>query len=319
MGTVICFILILAFVLTACEEEEKPVTKPVQQHHTEQAEITKDKQSMRFDHIHGLGYTGDGKHLLLAAHDGLRQYTDGKWSRPPGDLHDYMGFNVVDKGFFSSGHPAPGDDLPNPLGVVFSADKGKNVEVINLLGLTDLHVFGVGYQSHMMLAYNEYPNQVMPKKAYYLSADQGKTWSEAKASGLRGEAFYVAVHPTNPDKMAVLTAEGLFVSDDRAVTFNQTDLQNVTSIFFSADGNQLLFTQLSAPAIGKLKVTDWTRVPSTGELPNISNGTIIYMAQNAKQPSELSLATTRNDVFKSTDGGATWINIARNGIMTIKP
>jgi hypothetical protein len=308
------FILITACILfvIGCSNEEPKKQEPPQ-HHSEQVKIEKDSKSLLFDHVHGLGFTSDGKRLLVAAHDGLRQYKNGKWSRPPGDLHDYMGFQVVDKGFYSSGHPAPGDELPNPLGVVFSSDTGKTLELINLLGKTDLHVFAVGYQSYRMFAYNEYPNDVMPEKAYYVSQDQGKTWSKAEARGLTGEPISATIHPQNIEQIAVLTEAGLHFSNDGGTSFELSSMQNVTSSMFSLDGKEFLYTKLSGGVLYSLSVDDLTKKLPDRPLPTINGQVVYYLAQNPTQPKQFAFSTNTNHVYITTDNGLNWKMIAQAG------
>ena len=43
-------------------------------------------------HVHGLAYSADGKQLMVPSHHGLAVYREGKWSKAPGPMHDYMGF-----------------------------------------------------------------------------------------------------------------------------------------------------------------------------------------------------------------------------------
>ncbi|MBX6396423.1 MAG: hypothetical protein IRY98_12110, partial [Alicyclobacillaceae bacterium] len=85
----------------------------------------KPDSSITFMHIHGLGYSADGSEVYIPAHNGLAIYRQGKWSYASGYAHDYMGFSMVDSGFYSSGHPAPDSGLKNPLGIVKSSDLGK--------------------------------------------------------------------------------------------------------------------------------------------------------------------------------------------------
>ncbi len=85
-------------------------------------------EAFTLPHIHGLGFSSDGKQLMVPAHVGLFIVSDGTWRRGDGPQHDYMGFAVSDDGFYSSGHPAPSaGGLANPLGLVKSTDGGKTL------------------------------------------------------------------------------------------------------------------------------------------------------------------------------------------------
>src|SRR5215218_222166 len=61
-----------------------------------------------FPHIHGLGFSADGRQLIVPAHTGLRIFVDDKWQRPDVPTNDYMGYAATNDGFYSSGHPGSG-------------------------------------------------------------------------------------------------------------------------------------------------------------------------------------------------------------------
>ncbi|WP_231571354.1 hypothetical protein [Gordoniibacillus kamchatkensis] len=112
-----------------------------------------------FMHLHGLGYSADGKRLFIPVHNGLKVYADGVWSDAPGEKHDYMGFSAADNGFYSSGHPAPGSKFKNPLGLVKSTDDGKTIAILALEGEVDLHGMAVGYRSYTLYVANPQTTQ----------------------------------------------------------------------------------------------------------------------------------------------------------------
>jgi hypothetical protein len=76
-------------------------------------------------HVHGLAFSQDGQQLSIPSHDGLALYRDGHWSKAPGPEHDYMGFSAGRQAIYSSGHPANGSGLVNPLGLIKSSDGGS--------------------------------------------------------------------------------------------------------------------------------------------------------------------------------------------------
>lgn len=79
-------------------------------------------QRPAISHIHGLGHSPDGSRLFVPAHDGFLVYAKGKWEVPNIPAHDHMGSSPADDGLYSSGHPAPGSSLKNPLGLAKSGD-----------------------------------------------------------------------------------------------------------------------------------------------------------------------------------------------------
>ena len=76
-------------------------------------------------HVHGVGINpGDGL-VYLATHDGLFRYGPAGPERV-GAVNDLMGFTIAGPDhFYASGHPGPGSDLPNPVGLVESTDAGR--------------------------------------------------------------------------------------------------------------------------------------------------------------------------------------------------
>lgn len=107
----------------------------------------KELQGDQLTHVHGMGYDKDGQ-LNFGTHAGLKYYKDGKWFETTKNINDYMGFNVVDQGFYTSGHPGAQSDLPNPIGIQRSLDGGKTLENVGFVGEVDFHLLSVGYESH---------------------------------------------------------------------------------------------------------------------------------------------------------------------------
>ncbi|MDF5853967.1 hypothetical protein P4209_15670 [Pseudomonas aeruginosa] len=66
-------------------------------------------------HVHGLAFSPDGQQLSIPSHQGLAVYNAGHWSKAAGPAHDYMGYAVTRRAIYSSGHPAQGSGLTNPL------------------------------------------------------------------------------------------------------------------------------------------------------------------------------------------------------------
>src|SRR5690606_25127306 len=71
--------------------------------------------SVELRHVHALGYSADGKRLLVPDHSGIAVYEAGRWSKLPGPPHDYLGFAVTHDSIVTSGHMAGSRGLANPL------------------------------------------------------------------------------------------------------------------------------------------------------------------------------------------------------------
>lgn len=90
-------------------------------------------------HVHGVATNpGDGA-VVLATHDGLFRSDGGAWTRV-GPVIDLMGFAVAGPDhFYASGHPGPGTDLPDPVGLVESTDGGRTWAPRSREGVSDFH------------------------------------------------------------------------------------------------------------------------------------------------------------------------------------
>ena len=49
--------------------------------------------------------------ISIATHSGIKVYQNGKWFETATQLHNYVGFQATEDGFFASGHPEPGEFL----------------------------------------------------------------------------------------------------------------------------------------------------------------------------------------------------------------
>lgn len=261
-------------------------------------------------HLHGLGYSADGRQLLVPAHEGLRIFADGAWHTPDTPANDYMGFAATDDGFYSSGHPAPGSNLINPLGLVKSADGGATLTKLGFEGESDFHGMAVGYKNHAIYVLNPEPNSKLGTGMYY-SLDDGTTWQPSTAQGVSGEPIQLAVHPIDARTVALATDQGLLLSPDHGNTFTSVpSTGQVTAATFRPDGTRLLFgsTTLSVYDTVSKEITTLP-TPQIG-----SQDAISYIAVNPAQPQERAIATFNRNIYRSQDGGQTWQQIARDGV-----
>lgn len=260
-------------------------------------------------HIHGLGYSADGSQLFVPAHTGLRIFADGVWLTPELPVHDYMGYTATDEGFYSSGHPGPGSDLPNPLGLVKSADGGKTLTTLGFGGETDFHIMGVGYKNHAIYVVNPAPNSRL-SAGLHRSVDDGTTWQQRAMQGVTAQPIQLAVHPTDAEVVALATEAGAFLSTDAGMTFGQIGSpEPVTAVAWSPDGTQLVFgaTTLSAYDLESKEIT------ALNTPPIAARDAISAIAINPVQRDELTIATFERNIYRSENGGQDWQQIARAG------
>lgn len=266
------------------------------------------RDSVSLTHIHGLGFTNDGTQLIIPAHDGLMSYSEGRWQPMEGNKHDYMGFNLVDNGFYSSGHPAPGSELENPLGIVKSIDNGKTLELLDFQGVEDFHGMAVGYKTHTIYAINSQPNLKMNTVGLYISRDETKTWNKSGLNGLTGDMSSIAAHPTDSETIAIGTSSGVFVSNNFGENFVRLALeQEVTAVAYGINGDLFIGGRTVL-----LRQTGNEIIPVVTPFLN-SNDMITYIAQNPLNMNEIVFTTSTMNVYLSRDNGISWTKIVEVG------
>ncbi len=268
--------------------------------------------AVEIPHLHGLGFSADGRELFVPAHTGLRIYADGRWQDPDLPINDYMGYSPTDDGFYSSGHPGPGSDLVNPLGLVKSSDGGKTLTTLGFAGESDFHLMAVGYRNHAIYVFNPSPNSKLGAGLSY-SVDDGKTWQQSALKGVNAQPTQVAVHPTEASMVALATDAGVLLSSDHGNTFEQVGAGTpVTAVAWSPDGKQLVFgaTKLSSYALESKQMTELSTPSIQGQ------DAIAYIAVNPQRADELAFATYERDIYLSSNAGQAWTQIAQDGAGT---
>jgi photosystem II stability/assembly factor-like uncharacterized protein len=116
-----------------------------------------------------------------------------------------MGFTAGAKQgvLFASGHPWPGSDLPNPLGLIKSTDGGKSWEPLSRQGESDFHALTAAKSG--LVAFD----------GTLRTSPDGKTWS-APSAGFAPAAL--AADPTS-DTVLATTQDGLQRSTDGGRTW----------------------------------------------------------------------------------------------------
>jgi hypothetical protein len=97
-----------------------------------------------YGHVHGISADPQSGRVLLATHNGLFAAGPGSADGPLGPVIDLMGFSAGGDGqYFASGHPGPGTDLPEPVGLIRSTDDGRTWEQLSRQGESDFHALTV--------------------------------------------------------------------------------------------------------------------------------------------------------------------------------
>ena len=310
------------FIITGCSSnaETAPVKKDTvqsQRKHTETVNTSpqnfyKETTSGKIEHIHGIGYAGNMPGVSIATHSGIKVYHNGKWFETKTELHDYMGFQATKNGFFASGHPEPGANLKNPLGLMKSSDGGNTLEKLAFYGESDFHNLAVGYNTEAIYLYNERPNSKL-QQGFYFSTNNGQDWKNSKLKGLSSTIHSFSVHPDQSSVVAVSAKDGVYLSTDYGNTFElfSTSLESTAVTLSNED---VFYAPINKQMITKKSIA--TNEETNLQIPSLdSKDTIMYISQNPQNSSEIVFATMQANVFLSTDNGKTWKQITKNGLL----
>ena len=99
--------------------------------------------STPLDHVHAAVYV-DGE-LLIGTHTGIAAVdpSSGQVSERGPSQDDFMGLAGSADVLVGSGHPGAGSTLPDPVGLIRSADGGETWETVSLTGEIDFHALAM--------------------------------------------------------------------------------------------------------------------------------------------------------------------------------
>lgn len=227
-------------------------------------------------HIHSVRALGD--QILLGTHEGLYQYLDEKSvKRISPERFDVMGLAISEKGIFASGHPGPGSKLPEPVGLLFSSDRGATWKKLALTGQVDFHTLEtIGEE---MYGADSGSGQLM------YSSNGGKSWVK------RGMNTFTDIAPDPKGKGSVLAIKDrkLYRSAD---AFKSSKMIKTSFDFDSIDWikGSLIATSGSVLYQSNNSGTSWKKLAtlpdSIGALTQSSQmialvvGSVIYSSNN---------------------------------------
>lgn len=249
------------------------------------AEATGDTE---LGHVHGLGTNPADGSLYIATHSGLFRAPAGEQAaeRVGDSLQDTMGFTVVGEDtFLGSGHPGPGGDGPPLLGLIRSTDAGQSWEPVSLSGEADFHALEAAHGR--VYGFDGANGRLM------VSDDGGEAWTEREPPG---PLLDIAVHPSEPERLAATGERGVFLSDDDGDTWRPVGGE----IGFLAwpEEDRLLLVGASGMVQASSDLGE-----SWDELGSIGGQPAALIAESAE---ELYAALPDGTIKQSTDGGRTW-------------
>ncbi|MFT4796089.1 MAG: photosystem II stability/assembly factor-like uncharacterized protein [Aquiluna sp.] len=180
------------------------------------------KAIAQMEHVHSVA--ADGGNFYLASHHGIYKWSDEGWNLI-GEEFDAMGL-TIDRGvFYASGHPGPGQDFPNPLGILESRDNGDTWTPKSLTGEVDFHLLEVSGDSLVGVAANY--------GVVVGSQDGAVTWSNIATPSLTS----LSLNPNNGLQF-LLTSEGfLYLTEDSGLSLTEiTAPSGLTKVDWSDSG-----------------------------------------------------------------------------------
>ncbi len=158
-----------------------------------------------YGHIHAISIEESTQRVLLATHNGLFD-ASGTVPKKIGPTLDLMGFTVSPTGtFYASGHPGPGSDLPNPLGLMESTDSGETWVPLSLQGQSDFHALTANRDA------------IIGFDGKLRTTSDGKKWVDG---GPMAPAPYALVSSPQSAVVLATTEEGLWRSADSGETWS---------------------------------------------------------------------------------------------------
>lgn len=254
--------------------------------------------------IHGISFTPDGE-LYVATHEGLLIY-DETWSVPDVLANDYMGYSGTSDGFYSSGHPGPTSNFPNPLGLVHSSDFGATISTLKFLGESDFHTMAASYRGDAVYISNPAPNSELEQGLYY-TVDDGQSWVDITANGLSEAPFSIAVHPDDSTIVAAAARSGTYLSRDSGENFQLVQSGLTSAVAFDTGEGTTLYSGFQG--LTQYNMADASS--TTFNIPSFSEEEAIMFIAVSPVDGRIALATSERDVYLSD--GDSWQQIAEVG------
>ncbi|MEK3997133.1 F510_1955 family glycosylhydrolase [Psychrobacillus sp. FSL W7-1493] len=298
---IIFSLLVLILVLSACNSNENDVFS------------FEGVNNNKIDHIHGLGYINGESDVVIATHLGLYKYAKDGWKEANSQKHDYMGFQAVREGFFSSGHPEEGSEYKNPLGLIKSIDEGASFEQLAFYGEIDFHYLAAGYDSSTIYVLNEMPVEEMDAGLHY-SLNEGDSWTKAAMNGFNSDYISnLSAHPTRKELITIGSKDGLFISNDYGQNFKlMNDTKMITYVTLTETGG--LYTNFENNTVYLKSFLFESNEEINVQLPKeLKMDPITFISVNPENQQEIVLVTNSNNIYITKDEGLTWDQIASNG------
>lgn len=263
-------------------------------------------------HVHGLDIAAWAPdEVYVSTHQGLiRIDGDGAWRFLSEEPHDFMGFAASPTEpdvLYSSGHPAPGSGLVNPIGFMVSTDAGVTWRPRSLEGQVDFHAMAV-QPTDGQVVYG------WDASGLYRSTDAGASWQTVDAPPLEaaGGALSLAVDPSDPDRLLAGTSAGLLQSRDGGTSWTPLLELPVTAVLTLAEDPDRVLAYAATPDDGLLASHDggatWTALGLV-----VHDDAVGHLAVHPTDPDTIYAGSFGEDLYRTLDGGRRWEQLAKEG------
>ena len=200
------------------------------------------------DHVHAVVLAGGD--LLVGSHTGVVEVdpVTGATSLRGTSRDDFMGLAVSGATLVASGHPGAGSSLPDPVGLLRSADGGATWETVSLTGQIDFHALAIDGQ--------DVAGQSTTEELMY-SADGGSTWQVAGSSNATSLAWF-------DDRLWIANGQGLVSWSPDGQTAD-SDLGPAVFLAAANDGLALWAVLVDGTVHRSTDGTTWNMVGSVPE------------------------------------------------------
>jgi hypothetical protein len=261
-------------------------------------------------HVHGLQIPGWGDgDVYVSTHQGAFRIREDDWSWVSEQPHDFMGFaaHPSDEGvLYSSGHPAPGSDLANPIGFMVSTDAGATWEPRSLQGEVDFHTMAVHPDDgDVVYGYDG-------RSGLLRTTDAGQTWDALPAPAL-AEAGLMSLAVGAGDGVVLAgTESGLLRSDDSGGSWEVLIEAPVTAVRVDTSDPERILAYAAAEGQGVLMSEDGgeTWQPVGLVLDEDAAG---HVAVDPGDPDVIWAGTFGQSLWRTTDGGQNWEQLVADG------
>jgi hypothetical protein len=193
----------------------------------------------------------------------------------------------------ASGHPQEGGSgLPEDLGLIRSTDGGATWKSVSLLGEEDLHALDVRG--------DVVAGQPVEAARVLVSTDAGRSFEERTPPAV---PLDLDLDPANPRRVAITTADGLFVSEDGGRSWRQRDvLTTETHLAWSETGPLYRVDAAGIVQASKDGGETWEETGNAGGPPT---------TMTVDREGRLYVALAGGRIVRSSDGGRSFEELAR--------